>query len=307
MDINRAISKGRVKRDLSSVLTPNKADDCIVDHDELPPAYTELPDLQVLPSYLSACPLKPHRPFPDIIRAHHRLSQLNSITLSGQDKERLYYVEVHKGFQRLDPLGYRAGVLLRNGPHSKDEVLAAAGEETQSALRIYAVPSAPDSNSVFFLPPMAFGTNSRAMTMERMRPGTLDGGTHTFTFFVEIEPLRSFKRQKFEWVQDMDHVGASAKACSFKLVRVMRIDGKSGESETCKSEASSSGISDGSVYGETVATLVFPHSTLTSREAFTLKMLGSAKDGRLGERAQIAIVVTALRLWHFLIKGQLQR
>ncbi|EFY88985.1 hypothetical protein MAC_04916 [Metarhizium acridum CQMa 102] len=303
MDAYRRAAKGSAPRDLSSVLAPKKAGNPVDNQDaDLPPPYTELPELSVLPSYLSACPLKPYRPFPHTIRAHHRLSQLNSITLGGPDKDRLYYVEVHKGFQHVDPLGYRAGVVLRNGPRSKDEVLAAAGEEMQSALRIYAVPLGPDPNSVFFLPPMEFGTNSRAMTMERMRPGVLRNRTRAFTFFVEVEPLRSMRRQKFEWVQDTN--GECVKMPGFRLVRVVATEGK-GSSESDASTSAPRSADD--VYGETIATLTFPHASLVSREAFTLCMLGSAKDGRLGERCEIAIVVTALRIWNFHAKGQLDK
>ncbi|KFG83685.1 hypothetical protein MANI_016252 [Metarhizium anisopliae] len=307
MDAHRKVAKGPGTRDLSSVLRPKKAGGDLVDDDDadLPPPYTELPELHVLPSYRSACPLKPYRPFPQTMRAHHRLSQLNSITLSGPDKDRLYYVEVHKGFQHVDPLGYRAGVVLRNGPRGRDEVLAAAGEEMQSALRIYAVPLDPDPNSVFFLPPLEFGTNSRAMAMERMRPGVLGNRTRAFTFFVEVEPLRSMRRQKFVWVQDTDG-DDGVKMPGFRLVRVMAAEAKGGSE--CDMDASASASASrpaDAVYGETVAALAFPHTSLVSREAFTLSMLGSARDGRLGERCEIAIVVTALRIWNFHAKGQL--
>lgn len=306
MDAHRKVAKGPGTRDLSSVLRPKKAGHLADDDDaDLPPPYTELPELHVLPSYRSACPLKPYRPFPQTLRAHHRLSQLNSITLSGPDKDRLYYVEVHKGFQHVDPLGYRAGVVLRNGPRSRDEVLAAAGEEMQSALRIYAVPLDPDPNSVFFLPPLEFGTNSRAMAMERMRPGVLGNRTRAFTFFVEVEPLRSMRRQKFVWAQDTDG-DDGVKMPGFRLVRAMAAEAKGGSE--CDMDASASASASrpaDAVYGETVAALAFPHTSLVSREAFTLSMLGSARDGRLGERCEIAIVVTALRIWNFHAKGQL--
>jgi hypothetical protein len=300
----RKIPKASAVRDLSSVLAPKRPKLNLSD-DELPPPYTatELPELHacVLPSYLSACPLRPYRALPHTIRGHHRLAQLNSITLSGPDKERLYYVELHRGYQRLDPLGYRVGVVLRNGTRSRDEVLAAAGEEFQSALKIYGIPTPPDPNTVFFMPPLEFGTNSRAMNMEKLRPGAM-GPLQTFTFFIEVEPLQSLKRQKFEWVRDTDTSG-------FKLVRVLKNFSKSsddgGDGSSSSSSSSSSAGTD--LYGETVALLVFPHSSLTNREAFTLSFLGSARDGRLGERCQLAIVVTALRVWHFHAKGLLER
>lgn len=303
MDAHRAIPKGLIPRDLNSVLRPNKTDNFVEgDDNDLPPPYAELPELSVLPSYLSACPLKPYRPFPSVIRAHHRLSQLNSLTLSGENKaDRLYYVEVHRGYQSIQPLGCRVGVLLRNGPHSKDEVLAAAGEESQLALRIYGVPHAPESNSVFFLPPLEFGTNSRAMTMEKMRPDLTFEEAHAFTFFVEVEPIRKLKRQKFQWVQSMDDDGCG-KSRRFKLVRVLRNYNPKSD-DGC---ASSSNPPDSGVYGEIVGTLVFPQSSITNREVFTLTMLGSAMDGRLGERCEIAIVVTALRVWNLHAKGQLE-
>ncbi|TWU71837.1 hypothetical protein ED733_002424 [Metarhizium rileyi] len=303
-------AKTAAPRDLSSVLTPKKTSDFVDkcdddDDDDLPPPYAELPELHVLPSYLSACPLKPYRPFPDTIRAHHRFSQLISITLGGLNRDRLYHVEVHRGFRRVDPLGYRAGILLRNGPGEKDEVLAAAGEEMQSALRIYGIPPAPDLNSVVFLPPMEFGTNSRAMTMERMRSSVIHKATHAFTFFVEVQPIRSMKRQKFEWVQNMDMNDGGKNARSFRLVRVMATDGKASKMGGSRCDASVPCHAEAGIHGETVATLAFPHSSLTSREAFTLSMLGSAKDGRLGERCEIAVVVTALRIWNLHAKGQL--
>lgn len=309
MDAHHAIPTALVPRDLNSVLRPKKSDNFArSDDDDLPPPYAELPELSVLPSYLSACPLKPYRSFPSVIRAHHRLSQLNSITLSAKDKaDRLYYVEVHRGYQSIQPLGCRAGVLLRNGPHGKDEVLAAAGEESQLALRIYGVPTTPESNSVFFLPPLEFGTNSRAMTMEKMRPEMASEGAHAFTFFVEVEPIRKLKRQKFQWVQNMDNVGGCGNAQSFKLVRVLRNYNPKESLKDDDGGASSSHPPDPGIYGEIVATLVFPHATFTNRETFTLTMFGSAKDGRLGERCELAIVVTALRVWNLYAKGQLER
>ncbi|KAK2598175.1 hypothetical protein QQS21_005727 [Conoideocrella luteorostrata] len=258
-----------------------------VDDDDLPP-YSELPQLHVLPSYLSACPLKPYRPLPNQITAYQRLSQFYSITLCGlRQNDRLYYVEPRRGYDKIEPLGSRAGILLRNGLSSRSEVLAAAGEESPWA-KYYKNPTV---NSVFFLPPFEFGTNSRAMPMETMRMGDVAGGGVTFTFFTEVEPIKDWKRQKFQWVQNPECVER------FELLRVLRsrVAGAEDGTELECVASSSSAMPRSNAYGETVATLIFCRQFRSPRELFTLTMLGSAEDCRLGERC--TIVITALWIW----------
>ncbi|OAA33325.1 hypothetical protein AAL_00790 [Moelleriella libera RCEF 2490] len=255
--------------------------------DELP-SYGELSKLYVLPSYLSACPLKPYRPFPTVLHACRRLSHLNAITFQeGSEENDIYRIETRRGFNKIEPLGSRAGILLRNGPGKKDQVLAAAGEKSPWARYC----KDGTTSSVFFLPPFEFGTNSRAMVMEAMKMTATEDGSDTFTFFVEVEPIWEWKRQKFQWVQQQIRKDV------FSLFRCGKADKTEYGTDLEAMPTAASSASSSPVNGEMVATLVFHRGFASGSREFTLTMHGSLGQGILGERCTLSVVVTAVWIW----------
>jgi hypothetical protein len=196
------------------------------------------------------------------------------------------------------PLGFKAGVLLHNGMSTKDPILAAAGDESLFAGRIYAF----NSNSVIMLPPLETRASHRAMITEIMRPSTTSDNGVTFVFSIEVG--EKLQRERFEWRKFKKGNGDEANPGGFTL---LRLSSSSKNTDPTTSGSSSRGDCSSSPTGndcEAVALLTLTRSWAQIKHPFSLELTGSGLSGALGDRWVLMVVITALRLWFLNANGR---
>lgn len=268
--------------------------------DESPPPYPHTQDQ--LPPYENGEPstwssCAAYRPFPPVINAYASWAHWQTIKLCGANPDDyLYLAEVYLGMTWKSPLWNKPGVMIRNGTSKNDPVVAAAGDESAWAARVYAF----NVNTIIMIPPWEPGTNSGPTDMGMMRGEP--SGEHDVVFRFRLEAGEKMLRENFEWRKFKKGAGDDAKKAGFKLVRLFsgsRAE-KSGDGGTNGQEGSSAA----EVPAETVAVLNWGISSWTSLHLFQLELLGSAGSGSLGDRCVLAIVVTAVRIYTLHLNGR---
>ncbi|OBT40529.1 hypothetical protein VE00_08985 [Pseudogymnoascus sp. WSF 3629] len=241
----------------------------------------------------------PYRQFPPVMNAYYQWPSTKTYNLCGATKEdRLCVVEIHAGLSGSSPLGFKAGVLLHNGMSTKDPILAAAGDESLFAGRIYAF----NSNSVIMLPPLETRASHRAMITEIMRPSTTSDNGVTFVFSIEVG--EKLQRERFEWRKFKKGNGDEANPGGFTL---LRLSSSSKNTDPTTSGSSSRGDCSSSPTGndcEAVALLTLTRSWAQIKHPFSLELTGSGLSGALGDRWVLMVVITALRLWFLNANGR---
>ena len=126
---------------------------------------------------------------------------------------------MHTGYSGKGPLGNMAGFLLHNGTSTKDPILAAAGDESQAAFRVYS----SNTDSVILMPSMEPCATSKPMVTERMRVTTLADYSVVFCFSVENDDKMGL--EKFEWrkLKKGDDNIAKKKKVGFDCMHVVRL------------------------------------------------------------------------------------
>lgn len=169
-------------------------------------------------------------------------------------------------------LGYSgpAGVTLFSGPSNKNMVLAKATGESSWTHNVL--------NNIITLPPLPGGLQA---TEENMRAG-VDNKTATYQFSIEVGEGHNLRREAFEWRKVKEgkdkQLFPAPFTSGFKLVRL-------GSNHMCGEE-------------EVFATLGFKKG-LSLSEPFRLRFLS-----RLGERWEIMVIITALKLWMLKEEGR---
>ncbi|KAK0624120.1 hypothetical protein B0T14DRAFT_517547 [Immersiella caudata] len=249
-----------------------------------PPHQIE-PPLITIPKLLP--PFAPHRPFPPLMTAYciYSLSlstfrQFN-ICAAANKHDILFTAQLSTGFVPHTPLGSRPGIILHNGPTTKDPVLAAAGAESISSSTTMSF----NTRSVVILPPVSAPPeatpNAMVTTMMRASRAQEDKGV-VFRLSVVVS-AEGHRKEEFEW-RKVGGLGAEGKEKGYKMLRLA----PPGEEEH-----------------EVVGILTWPVGTIEKlTKVFTLELKGGALSGQLGERVVLMMLVTASRLWWMRLKGQ---
>lgn len=179
---------------------------------------------------------------------------------------------------------------LYNGPEKKGQVLAAAGDVSQWAARVYAF----NTDTILMLPPI----NPRAATSpwvtEKMVACVSE--THGVTFTFTVEAGTKEHRQRFEWRRRSDDKDDEGKG--FVLFRILP------SSESRKRAAAEDDEEDAEEPVEEVAVLTWVSLLKSMTHYFSLELKGSAESGLLGDRCVLTIVLTALRLKSMQLQGR---
>lgn len=242
-----------------------------------------------------------YRPIPPVLKAYSSWNHLKSFNLCGAGGDALYVVELHTGYSGKPPLGARPGMLLHNGTSKECQVVAASGDVSQLAGRVYAL----ETESVILLPPAgAHAHQNSPLVTERMHARTYNDNV-AFSFGIEVGPGEKLRREEFVWAKIKKGADPNAKDGGFRLVWPL-------SARSASQLAASSAVGGGSrssqaveSEGEVVAFLEWASSSFSSlRRMFTLRYLGSGLSGSLGERWKLMVVMTALRLWQLKIQGR---
>ncbi|KAI0012000.1 hypothetical protein F4779DRAFT_569971 [Xylariaceae sp. FL0662B] len=247
----------------------------------------------------------PYRPFPSTMNVYYQwnLKGMKFCHLCGARKdEPLYTIEYHYGYSMKMPLQTRPGLLLHNGTDAKDPVLAAVGDESQFSSKLYAF----NLNSVVFLPPLSPRANTQGMVTEMMRATTTSGDPGVaFVFFVEVGHGEKMQREQFEWRKIKNGSDTEAEEGGFRLVR-LPLGSQQAQPSSSSEEVLCSPPDD--IKCEVVALLAWKKPwTRTLSHPFSLSLTGSARDGALGARGTLMIVMTALRLLMLDARGKTKR
>ncbi|KAL6856831.1 hypothetical protein J3F83DRAFT_763817 [Trichoderma novae-zelandiae] len=250
----------------------------------LPPPYQDM-DYQLLPAHTSTPSASLYyRRFPSTMTIKACWSR-NFTICDSISNEAIYLAKFHPfGLYCTKPLGARAGFILHNGVSSNDVVLAAAGDIT-----VFEQRANPFSNkSHILLPPLPKNDKTQASqqpTVMETMTGKLVAEKGT-VFRFSVETGRAMQRQNFEWRR-------FARDDSWELVRY------------------SSSSRKVLPKGEIVAILSWAPVLLASafdpfnaQAVGTLQLLNSLESYALGERCTLAVVISALRLWHLRIRGK---
>jgi hypothetical protein len=219
--------------------------------------------------------------------AHLTGARFKSFLLCGKTKSSvLFKVSVHLGFSTRGPLGTMPGIYLHNGKSTADPVLAAAGDESQLAQRVYAF----NNRSVIMLPALSRDKqtmSSDEWTRELMVGSTTEGSDGVvFRFAVDIcrDGGGAVARERFEWRKFKKGTDAEHPMGGFKLFWV------GGDSSRCVAVWElGSGLAK-----------YWDHM-------FTLRFIDSDASRELGHRWQAMVVVTASRLWMVRLHGKTKR
>jgi hypothetical protein len=223
------------------------------------------------------------------MEAYSEWGQFKTLNLCGATRQdRLYLVEVHTGYSGKGPLGTRPGVLLHNGMTKNDPVLAATGDVSQFAARMYAF----NNESIILMPPLSGASRKVEFVTEQMTASVDSAGQVVFRFAIEVNDGKTTRREPFEWRKIEKGTDDAAKEGGFRLVA-------SGRSQPATSGASSSAGAD-----DVVALLMWHKMLSTSGHLFTLQLLGRGASGELGERWTLMVVMTALRLRMIRVHGK---
>ncbi|KMP08244.1 hypothetical protein CIRG_07925 [Coccidioides immitis RMSCC 2394] len=231
--------------------------------------------------------------FPPLMNAygHWNLMSMKTFSLCGSSKDEcLFAIEMHTGYGCKGPLGPRPGLNLHNGTSRKDPIIAAAGDGSQWAARIYSF----NVNSVILLPPLR--PDAKTLATELMH-GTITGdGRVTFHFSIEVSSGKKMRREKFEW-RRMKEGDDDTKRSGFKLVRLFS------NTREASSSNDNSNIGEEHPPSETFAVLEWIKGWSGFKQAFSLQ-LGNGQSDALGERWTLMVVMTALRIWYLRVCGK---
>ncbi|KAK3903693.1 hypothetical protein C8A05DRAFT_14343 [Staphylotrichum tortipilum] len=245
----------------------------------------------------------PYHPFPAIMTASSDWGQFKTFNLCGvTSHDRLYLIEAHLGYSGKAPLGTRPGLLLHNGTSKNDPILAAAGDESQFAARAYSF----CNNSLILMPPLPDAGPLSAdggLVTEWLRASVNDAKEVTFTFGIEVgNPHKEeVRRERFEWRKIERGTDEAAKEGGYRLVAA---SDASGPPEGTPAAVASSSLSPDAGGRDVLALLSWSKRFSTSRQVFSLELLGRGQSGELGERWALMVVMTALRLLVMRIAGK---
>lgn len=248
-------------------------------------------------------PLNTHIPhFPPVMNAYGQWGKIRSFNLCGAtEKDRLCHVEMHTGYSGKPPLGTRPGVVLYDGKDSKAPVLAAAGYDSYRAASSLGF----NSRSVVLMPPSVTGgvgvVEDGGLVAEQM-PALVRWGKVVFVFFVEVVGAGGVvRRERFGWWKVGKGTDETAKEGGFKLVALP----PTGDGVNALGQGiTSSYVAEGADGGEVLAFLTWRRLFPKFKHAFTLELLGRGQSGELGERWNLMVVITALRVWALRLNGK---
>ncbi|KAH6635953.1 hypothetical protein F5144DRAFT_628057 [Chaetomium tenue] len=207
--------------------------------------------------------------FPPTLNAYGQWGKIRSFNPCGATEDhRLCHVEVHTGYSGKPPLGTRPGVVLYNGKDSKAPVLAAACYDSEEM------------------------------------PALVRGGRVVFVFEVEVEVGggEGVRRERFGWWKVGKGTEEEAKEGGFRLV-ALSTGGDVG-ADSAGQGGSSCYVPEGADGGEVLAFLTWRRLFPKFKHAFTLELLGRGRSGELGERWNLMVVITALRIWALRLNGR---
>ncbi|KAL7807925.1 hypothetical protein V8C44DRAFT_366985 [Trichoderma aethiopicum] len=246
----------------------------------LPPPYEEMDDPPPPLQASTSSPSLYYRRFPSTMTIKASWSRSFTICDAASD-EAIYLADFHPlGWSCPQPLRLRAGFVLHNGASSNDAVLAAAGDVTAFEQTIN-----PFCNrGHLILPPLPKNDHtqpSQEPTVTEVMTGKIVPKKGP-VFRFSVEAGRAMQRQHFEWRR-------LARDDSWELVR----------------------HTSSSPEGEVIATLSWTPvllaialKPLNPQPVCTLQLLNSLESGALGERCTLAVVLSALRLWHLRSRGK---
>ncbi|EFW20109.1 conserved hypothetical protein [Coccidioides posadasii str. Silveira] len=223
--------------------------------------------------------------FPPLMNAygHWNPTSMKTFSLCGSSKDEcLFAIEMSTWAQtRFEPAQWNE----QEGP-----IIAAAGEESQWAARIYSF----NVNSVILLPPLR--PDAKTLATELMH-GTITGdGRVTFHFSIEVSSGKKMRREKFEW-RTMKKGDDDTKRSGFKLVRLFS------NAREASSSNDNSNVGEEHPPSETFAVLEWIKGWSGFKQAFSLQ-LGNGQSDSLGERWTLMVVMTALRIWYLRVCGK---
>lgn len=223
-----------------------------------------------------------YRPFPAVTGAYYQWKMSATFHLGPSADQRLYAVSTHMGWAGKG----RPGIVLHNGPTNKDPMLAAAGEE--------AVWNDSSPNSVIILPPLP--GSPQEMCTETMRAG-VSGKDVNFRFSIEVVREREVWREEFVWEtckgEEAKRLVDSPWECGFKLTRPA---GQAGGSSAAGSKEA---------HGEQEILAIFAWNRSWSiTNPFRIQFVGDRRKDAMGERWELMVVITGLRLWWLKRQGR---
>jgi hypothetical protein len=236
------------------------------------------------PNYDDALITSRYGSLPSTMNVHGQWTKWKSMNLCGANaKERLCLIEMQTGYSGKPPLGMRTGFLLRDGMSTKDQLLAAAGDESRGL-------HAFNPDGIVFLPPLHPDPKSDRMDTELMRAEP--GPNNDVAFHFSIEVGEEERREEFAW-RKVKKSDDQANRNGFKLVRL---------SSSQQTSSSSSSPLAGK-HGETVAFLGWVMAWPSLTHAFTLELV-DGQSAALGGRWSLMVIVTAIRLYTLHVKGR---
>jgi hypothetical protein len=209
----------------------------------------------------------------------------------------LYLAELHYGYTSRGPLNFGQGYYLRNGPSSKDPILAATGSRHSVPLLVILF----DPKTDVFLPPLDIEKNPRDLVTETLRSTASKEHGVAFRFCVEVGVKRR-KREEFEWRKEAGKQEANngghgdAKGTRYTLIRLAPSGSPAvAASSAAASSSSSPQCTSGDGGCEVVAELLF-RNLWSVKHIFSLELLGAGRTGELGERWNLMVVMTTLSI-----------
>ena len=228
-----------------------------------------------------------YRRFPAITGAFYQWKMSGTFHLGESPDQRLYAVSTHLGWGSKG----RAGVVLHNGTTSKDPMLAAAGEE----------PGWNDFslNSVIMLPPLPGSPHENCT--EIMRTGVSGKVVH-FRFSIEVGHGKELRREDFVWQtckgEEAKKLVGGPWECGFKLTRVdNQVEGGSG--------AASKEAHGQTTEGQEILAMFAWNRGWSITNPFRIQFVGSGGRAVMGDRWELMVIITGLRLWWLKHQGRI--
>ncbi|KAI0409479.1 hypothetical protein F4802DRAFT_145432 [Xylaria palmicola] len=240
-----------------------------------------------------------YRPFPTAMKIYYQwnLAGIKVFHVCGTDQhDRIFAVEVHRGYSMSAPLGVFPGLYLYNGPSTKDSRVAAFGQEHG----LHGL-TLNNENVIYFR-----RGGSSPWKWEAMRAHTTPKPDHNvyFRFGLDVGRGKHRRRETFEWRRvKRSERDDSTQNGGFKLLWLSLDPEHSGQEGGGSSQ---SAATDGDE-SEVVATFSW-HSFLTSpKHPFDLTITEDAQFTKLGERCTLMVLITALGLWWLHAQGKTRR
>lgn len=227
-----------------------------------------------------------YRPFPPVTGAYYQWKMSATFHLGESADQRLYAVSTHIGWAK----NRRPGIVLHNGTSDKDPVLAVAGEEHGW--------NDFSPNSVITLPPLPGSPQERCT--EIMGAGT-SGKTVYFRFSIEVGHGKELRREEFVWQackgEEAKKLVDAPWECGFKLTRLSDQAGPS-NGESHKEVPGVTGD------GQEVLAIFAWNRGWSITNPFRVQFVGSGRGAVMGERWELMVVITGLRLWWLKRQGR---